>query len=139
MLEPTLSRILRPDGRTCLPARQGTRPAPAPLRLTAEKQKGKIFNIFLMCAPDKIFSIKERKFFLFAFLLTQKSAVASHPLCAPSADWNKGRQEKKIALAPPNPCARNEKELSIFLLTAWKYFCIIIVRIVSNVSSITLF
>jgi len=41
-----LSRILRPDGRTCLSARQGTRPAPVQLRLTAEKQKGKIFNIF---------------------------------------------------------------------------------------------
>jgi hypothetical protein len=39
MLEPILSRILRPEGHR-------TRPAPAPLRLTAEKQKGKIFNIF---------------------------------------------------------------------------------------------
>jgi len=64
-----------------------THSAPAQLRLTAEKQKGKIFNIFLMRAPDKIFSIKERKFFLFAFLLMQKSAVASRPLCPPSADF----------------------------------------------------
>jgi hypothetical protein len=39
MLEPILNRILRPDGRR-------TRPAPAPLRLTAGKQKEKIFNIF---------------------------------------------------------------------------------------------
>jgi hypothetical protein len=39
-----------------------------------------------MKAIDKIFSIKERKFFLFACLLTQKSAVASRPLCPSSAD-----------------------------------------------------
>jgi len=54
--------------------------ATAPLRLSAEKQKGKIFYILFLRAPDKIFSIKERKFSLFAFLLTQKRAAAFFPL-----------------------------------------------------------
>jgi len=122
MLEPILSRILRPDPGSAAKLTTGhggrrIRPAVTSLRLTAEKQKGKIFNIFLMHAPDKIFSIKERKFFLFAFLLTQKSAVASYPLCPPSADWNK-RREKKIALTQPSSYARNKKELPILLLTA---------------------
>jgi len=55
-----------------------THPAPAQLRLTGGEAKRKNFqHIFLMRASDKIFSIKERKFFLFSFLLTQNAPPLS--------------------------------------------------------------
>ena len=87
----TLTFDCRPTGDN--PA-QRFRPPP----LCFGEQNRKIFLTFFNCAPPKFFQLRKRKFFCFAFLLTQELRKRFPTPSPPSAGRAGGQK-----FLPPNP------------------------------------